>query len=143
MIFSSDFLTAATGVSLHVLRLQKEGLVNIIVSAAMNRVILPLVQLLELLELAVDLNAALEHVNVVHAEVRVLHHDLLTCFETLQPRMGHLHQIALHNWMNLLEDRHFLEAPLDRLLCDGNLTGKILARITAHGCQQVVGPVEL
>ena len=143
MIISSDSLTAATGVSLHVLRLQKEGLVNIVVSAAMNRVILPLVQLLELLELAVDLNAALEHVDVVHAEVRVVHHDLLTCFETLQPRMGHLHQIALHNGVNLLEDGHLLEAPLDGLLRDGNLTGKILARITAHGCQQVVGPVEL
>ena len=72
MIISSDSLTAATGVSLHVLRLQKEGLVNVIVCAAMNRVILPLVQLLELLELAVDLNAALEHVNFIFAHVSSL-----------------------------------------------------------------------
>ena len=46
--------------------------------------------------------------------------------------MGHLHQVALHNRMDLLEDGHLFETPLDGLLGDGNLAGKVFARISAH-----------
>ena len=43
--------------------------------------------------------------------------------------MGHLHQVALHNRMDFLEDGHLFQTPLDGLLGDGNLAGKVFARI--------------
>ena len=85
--------------------------------------------LLDLGQLHVDLDGALEDVDEVHVEVWVIKLDLVALIESFEPRVRHLHEVFAHDRRNFLHQGHLFETFLDLFMCDWNHASRNITRL--------------